>query len=166
MFTLKTKLVKYCRSRQTVVTLNCFSPFLKFFRWYRSHLQTARAHLKKCLLLIKSNFRRVCYHYINIEEKISINMSHGIQWGFDAGSEEGDQAMLYCTMYIIAEMGARSCGPLRSRVPVQHFFHVPLCSRVPVLHSYAPVSKSVCVGVGCEIEEVWRKKPRQTDVIV
>ena len=58
-------------------------------------------------------------------------------------------------------MGARSCGPLRSRVPafldfsfafrvpLHYFFRVPLYSRVPVSRSYAPVSTSVCVGVGC-----------------
>ena len=33
-----------------------------------------------------------------------------------------------------------------SRVPVRHFFCIPLCSSVPVSRSYAPVSTSVCVG--------------------
>ena len=36
--------------------------------------------------------------------------------------------------------------PLHSRVPVRHSFRDPLCSRLPVLRFYAPVSKSVCVG--------------------
>ena len=60
-------------------------------------------------------------------------------------------------------MGAYSCGALRSRVPafldfsfafrvpaflLRHFFHIPLCSRIPVSRSYAPLSKSVCVGGG------------------
>ena len=41
-----------------------------------------------------------------------------------------------------------SIFPSPSRVPVRHFFRIPLCSRVPVSRSYAPVSKSVCVGGG------------------
>ena len=41
--------------------------------------------------------------------------------------------------------------PSRSRVPVRHFFRVPLCSCVSVSHSYAPVSTSVCVGVGVQL---------------
>ena len=55
-------------------------------------------------------------------------------------------------------MGVRSCGPLCSRVSrfflrlpaflFAIFFRIPLCSRVPVSRSYAPVSKSVCVGGG------------------
>ena len=61
------------------------------------------------------------------------------------------------------EMGARSCGPLRSRVPAfpdfsfalprscSTFFCVSLCSCVPVSRSYAPVSKSLCLGVGVRL---------------
>ena len=56
---------------------------------------------------------------------------------------------------LFPEMGTHSCGPSclharvpplclripRAHVPVQHFFRVPPCSRIPVSHSYASAYK-------------------------
>ena len=113
---------------------------------YRVYLVTKITTVLKGQFIFSLRCRAVSFQCFNIEKFAHCRKTRDISYTVCIVRHRDGSAFLYTFAFPRAQV-----RQFFLRVPISciHFFRVPLYSRVPVSRSYAPVSASVRVGVGC-----------------